>query len=222
MSHGNLVNTGPAEIIWEATCTGSGAPNTCDNDDHAGLHNSHLLELEMQVKLGCDFGADKAATPVVATDDATVWLEQHTIWWRTEQHVSTPRTNDGNADGDANVLSWSGECEGTENWGAAQPKPAPYIFIYSDDKCTPADSVGDTEQNGMRWGVNSEVIPVAENMDAVKSKAEVLSMIEEQQLDQTEAMDVKFAEATKETSDAKVRRRRGIRQYKRRAVNTTF
>ncbi len=51
-------------------CTGAGAPNVCDNIDHAGLSNENLLEFSMQTKFGCDFGIDFNG---VATTDASIW-----------------------------------------------------------------------------------------------------------------------------------------------------
>jgi len=177
ISHGNTVNTAPASVTWTATCTGAGAPDTCDNADHAGLDNGHLLELEMQIKLGCDFGVDMAGD---ATPDATVWMDQHTLWFTTSQWVSTPGSNDGNDESDGNKLSWTGIVEGTESWSAAQPKPSPYVFIYSTGTCTQDSSTGDAAapQIGMRWGANAEVVPPADNQEAVKSKEEVRSASE--------------------------------------------
>jgi hypothetical protein len=154
----------------------------------------------MQVKFGCDFGVDKDG---VATDDATIWMDQYALWWNVEQHVSTPGTNDGNSDGDASILSWTGNVEGSASWGAAQPKPSAYTFVYSSAACMPDDSTGDAGQIGMRWGSPAVVIDVAEDQEAVKSKAEVLSWMEEQQLDMTEEWDVQFAAATEDIREAK-------------------
>ena len=73
VSHGHTVSTAPDSITWTAECTGPNAPAICDNADHDGLHNDHLLELAIQAKLGCDFGRNLAGD---ATNDATIWAGQ--------------------------------------------------------------------------------------------------------------------------------------------------
>mmetsp|Transcript_16132 Transcript_16132/g.33080 ORF Transcript_16132/g.33080 Transcript_16132/m.33080 type:complete len:347 (-) Transcript_16132:103-1143(-) len=200
VSHGNTVSTAPAEIIWEATCTGANAPASCNNDDHAGLDHSHLLELELQVKFGCDFGIDKDGN---AQGDATIWMGEYTLWWNTEQHVSTPGTNDGNTDGHSDTLSWVDQSEGSESWGGMHKVPSPYTFVYSTDACQPDSNSGSNSQSGMRWGASSEVIPVAVDQEAVKNKAEVLSWMEEQALTTEETWNTKFAEHATAIEDAK-------------------
>ncbi|GMH94326.1 hypothetical protein TrST_g2686 [Triparma strigata] len=198
LSHGVAVTTGPAEISWTAICSGPDAPTLCTNDDHAGLHNSHLLELEMSVRFGCDFGVDADGLP---TDDATEWMDEYTLWWKTEQYVSTPGTNDGNLDGNPNMLPWTGVVAGSASWHSAIPKPSPFVFIYSDDSCVPPDSTGDPDgEVGMRW--DGSVIPPALNQEAVKTRAEVVGLITEQQLSQAEEWDTKLSSASKATSDA--------------------
>ena len=108
--------------------------------------------------------------------------------------MSTPGTNDGNTNANNEMLNWSGICDGTASWGAGcgASKPSPYTFIYSTEKCTPADTTG-SEPNGMRWGSPAQIITPAVNQEAVKSKAEVISLVEEQMLTTEEAYDIKFA-----------------------------
>ena len=101
---------------------------------------------------------------------------------KTEQFVSTPGTNDGNGDTDS-MLSWTGTVEGDGSWSAALPYPSPYLFIYSTDTCVPADSSGNSAQNGMRWGTSSTVIEPAEDQEAVTNKEQVLSWVAESQLE---------------------------------------
>mmetsp|Transcript_11846 Transcript_11846/g.23973 ORF Transcript_11846/g.23973 Transcript_11846/m.23973 type:complete len:198 (-) Transcript_11846:126-719(-) len=131
-------------------------------------------------------------------------MDQHTLWWNTEQYVSTPGTNDGNTNANNEMLNWSGICDGTASWGAGcgASKPSPYTFIYSTEKCTPADTTG-SEPNGMRWGSPAEIITPAVNQDAVKSKAEVISLVEEQMLTTEEAYDIKFANSEAKSEEAK-------------------
>jgi hypothetical protein len=185
-SHGHLVEKGPATITYTAKCTGGSASGQCAEEDHGGLDNAHLMMLAMQVKLGCDFGRNKAGA---GTDDATVWQEQHTLWWNVEQWTSTPGTNDGNA-GTA-YKDWAETVTGTSSWGGTpNGSPSPYLYIYSSSSCTPADTTnGDAGQIGMRWGVNAEVIPPVDNMDPIKTKAQVLSMMNEETLDLNEKIE---------------------------------
>lgn len=181
-SHGNMVTTGPAQIIYEAICTGDESPNTCDNENHAGVDDAHLLEIAIQTKFGCDFGVDDQGAD---SSDVTEWQGQHAIWFPMKQYVSTPGTNDGNTN-ETSVLSWTGMVSGNDSWGAAQPKPSPYIFLYSSEKCS--KTVDGNTQVGMRWGIDSTVIPPVMDQDAVKTKAEVLSWIDESQLTMQEGL----------------------------------
>jgi len=209
VSHGNTVNTAPSVITYTARCVDSNGDNTtgtCANADHGGLDNAHMLNFGLQTKIGCDFGKNVLTNQ--ATDDATIWQEQHTIWWKTEQFVSTPGTNDGNDDNDANRLMWTATASGTESWSANQDyttsppvRPCPYTFIYSSALCTQTDSTG-AAQVGMRWGVNSEVIAPAENQDAVNTEAHVIAIIDEAMLDQEETLLLQIQANRDSTSSA--------------------
>lgn len=181
VSHGNTVTTGPATVTYTARCNPV-VNGVCQNEDHPGVDNDHLLEIALQTKLGCDFGIDNNG---VATSDATEWLDQHTLWFPVEQYVSTPNTNDGN-DNTSTMLSWTGTASGMEPWGAAQPKPSPYIFIYSDAKCV--KDIDGYQFEGMRWGADQTIIPPVADQDPLKTKAEVLALIEEAQLTQQELL----------------------------------
>ena len=199
VSHGATVDTAPATITWTAVCEGDGAPTTCDNADHAGLHNSHLLEFSIQTKLGCDFGFDQITGE--ATDDATIWQGEHALWFRTEQFLSTPGTNDGNIDSKGDMLSWTGAVEGDSSWAAAQPKPSPFLFIYSSDSCVATDSTGESSQVGMRWGSSQAVVEPALHQEEVQTKAQVLSWIDESELNLYELIEAQGAVSTQETSE---------------------
>jgi hypothetical protein len=65
---------------------------------------------------------------------------------------------------------------GSEPWGAATPLPSPFLFIYSSSSCI------DSESNEVGMEFSSELIAPAENIDAVNTKAELISLIEEVQL----------------------------------------
>jgi hypothetical protein len=189
-SHGQLKSKAPATITYTAKCEDNSDPpvstpegTTCFNNDHGGLDHEHLMLLTMQVKLGCDFGVEVNGD---ATNDATIWRNEHTIWWPVHQWYSTKGTNDGNNEADADA-PWDGIRSGQQGWeiGSMMDKPAPFLHIYSHYKCQPADSTNPVspEQYGMRWGEGHELVPPAENMDAVKNKAEVISLMNEQNLE---------------------------------------
>lgn len=193
------VDMGPAKITYTAKCTTSGSGSTCD-EDHAGLHNDHLMLLSMQIKLGCHFGADTVnsdgtlkATPVSTTGtsgDATVWEGQHTLWWKVAQYTSTKNTNDGNDDDP--YKDWADVKENNDMWHASYA-PSPYLFIYSDaNKNCP---------NGMMWGADSEVIPLAADQDPIKTKAEVLSMMNEETFDLKDSMTALETDMNKRLAD---------------------
>lgn len=114
--------------------------------------------------------------------------DEYTIWFKTEQFVSTPDTNDGNENQLGNMLSWTGTVSGSESWALATPLPSPYVYIFSSASCVPADSPGASGQVGMTWGADLVIIAPPENMDAVNTKAEVLSWIEESELGLTELL----------------------------------
>jgi hypothetical protein len=153
-----------------------------------------LLELEMQIKFGCNFGVDMDGIP---TADATIWVDEYTTWWNVDQYVSSPGTNDGNADLRSH-LTWGGNVEGSGSWSQATPKPSPYIFIYSSPSCTNEEKT----EVGMIWGTEKELIAPAENQEAIKSKAQVLSMIVESELTSSERLDAKILESERSAKTA--------------------
>lgn len=177
ISHGNTVTTAPATITWIASCSGDNAPLVCDNEDHAGLHSEQLLIFDIQLKLGCSFGLDSATGE--GTSDATFWMDEYTLWWGTEQYVSTPDTNDGNTNENDDMLSWTGVVEGTESWSAALPLPSPFTYVYSSGACVDPES----SEVGMRFGASQLIVGALVDQDAIKNKAEVVSLIEEAQLE---------------------------------------
>jgi len=166
-------------------CEGDSAPAQCDND-HSGLDNSHLLEFAVQTKLGCDFGYDVLAGE--ATSDATIWQDEHALWWGVQQFVSSPGTNDGNENSEGDMLSWTGTVLGAESWAAATPKPSPYVFVYSSTSCTGTDSTGTDGQVGMRWGSGQAVVTPSADNDAVVSVGQVKALVEEASLTLAEEM----------------------------------
>jgi uncharacterized protein YcnI len=174
LSHGVTVSTAPDTVTWAATCSGEEAPSACENEDHAGLAADQLLIFDLQMKLGCSFGIDDLTGEL--TSDASIWMDEYTLWFKVEQFVSTPGTNDGNDNALGDLSAWTGTVSGSEPWGAATPLPSPFLFIYSSSSCI------DSESNEVGMEFSSELIAPAENIDAVNTKAELISLIEEVQL----------------------------------------
>lgn len=174
VSHGATISTAPETISWVATCTGDDAPDSCDNEDHAGLDSGHLLSFKIQTKLGCTFGADSLTG--AATTDATVWQEEYTLWFKVDQFHSTPGTNDGNENALDDMRSWADTVSGDEPWGA-NPDPSPFVFIYSSSSCVNEDK---PDEIGMEF--LNELVEPAENQEEINTKAEVVALIEETQL----------------------------------------
>ena len=180
LSHGETESTAPDTVTWVATCSGEGAPSVCENEDHAGLAADQMLIFDIQTKLGCSFGVDSLTGEL--TSDASIWMDEYTLWLKVEQFVSTPGTNDGNDNTLEDMSAWTGTVSGSEPWGAATPKPSPFLFIHSSSSCVDSES----SEVGMKF--SNELIAPAENQDAVNTKAEVISLIEEVQLSSQESV----------------------------------
>ena len=123
-SHGSLVTTGPDKITF-----------TADSLDDA-LHNDHLLNIPLQLKLGCSF-KDQVQDDYSGSN--SVWQGQHTLWFKMEQFSS--------ADEDLNhdkVSPWTGaqkdDAEGmSPSWNppsASGVKACPYLIIYAGSRCS--------------------------------------------------------------------------------------
>ena len=74
-SHGNQVTQGPDKVIF-----------TAESADEA-LHNDHLMNIALQLKLGCSF---RDAVGSDYSGSNSIWGGQHTIWFKMEQYTSPP------------------------------------------------------------------------------------------------------------------------------------
>lgn len=157
VSHGKTITTGPASIVYQASTAAD------------ALDDKHLMTIQFQTKMGCSF--------TTADSTNTKWQGEYTLWWPTKQHYSAPGSLDIIA-----TDEWTG-IPASENaaWATATPKPCPYTFIYSNDKCVDEQ---DKSQVGMLW--NQELVPVAANQDEVKNIEHVKSLMNEQMLDLNE------------------------------------
>ena len=78
---------------------------------------------------------------------------------------------------------WTGIPESDDiPWGAAKPKPCPYTFIYSGEKCV---NEQDKEQIGMVW--DNILVKPAENQQEVENIEHVKSIFNEEVLDLNES-----------------------------------
>tara|TARA_Y100000741_G_scaffold364128_1_gene354175 strand:- start:5023 stop:5868 length:846 start_codon:yes stop_codon:yes gene_type:complete len=128
LSHGRQVTEAPEEIVLVA------------NSHADGVHNDHLLNIDMQLKVGCIF-QDEASN--------TLWNDEYTLWW-----VVTQVCED--ATGEVTELVWNGTQSDVGDvspaWTAlpANTLPAPYLYIESGPRCA-SDYVGSTFSGGLMW-----------------------------------------------------------------------
>ena len=125
-SHGSLVTTGPDKITFEA-----------DSLDDA-LHNDHLMNIGLQLKLGCSF-KDQVQDDYSGSN--SVWQGQHTLWFKVDQFSSA---DDGLNHGDAGHSPWMGALKDdadnmSPSWNPPSDsglKACPYLFIYAGSRCS--------------------------------------------------------------------------------------
>jgi len=164
VSHGNTVSTGPDKIVYQAKTAGD------------ALDDKHLMTIQFQTKIGCAFDSTKATN--------TKWQGEYTLWWPTKQHYSSPDSLDI-----TDVDEWTGIPQTADApWGAAQPKPSPYTFIYSGNKCV---NEQDEKQVGMTW--DGELIAPAENQHQVENVEHVKSIFNEEILDLNETLNARIS-----------------------------
>ena len=80
VSHGILKTEAPQRIILEANSHGD------------GVHDDYLLNVDVQLKIGCVFQDDQTNT---------IWNKEYTLWWKIDQHCEDDT-------GSRTVLSWNG------------------------------------------------------------------------------------------------------------------
>ena len=128
-SHGRLVTDAPSKITLRA------------NEHEDGVHNDHLLNIDIQLKLGCIF-QDKTTN--------SLWNNQYTLWWKIDQHCE-------DVHGNHLLLSWNGtqqdSADGTSPSWSALPdgvQPAPYIYVDPGVRCS-INHVGNELPGGLLW-----------------------------------------------------------------------
>ena len=128
VSHGETVSTAPHKIILTA-------------DTHSdGVHDDHLLNIDMQLKIGCFFSD---------SESNTIWNNEFTTWWGVEQHCETPS-------GEKEVMKWEGiqkDNGGNSHGWTSLPEgenPAPYLYVEPGDRCSVEHS-GAPQSGGLTW-----------------------------------------------------------------------
>jgi hypothetical protein len=139
-SHGILKTTAPQTIILTS-------------ETHAeGLHDDHLMNIDMQLKIGCVFG----------DESNTIWNDEYTLWWSLDQICE-------DSTGNRIVLSWNGTQMDTNgmspSWSSLPSgiQPAPYLYIEPGTRCN-IEHIGEESIQGLVWfGINkeNEIINVA-------------------------------------------------------------
>lgn len=128
-SHGVTKTTAPHRITFVA-------------ESHSdGVHDDHLLNIDMQLKIGCIF-QDRASN--------TQWSDEYTLWWPVTQVCEL-------ADGTQQILSWnsthSQREDGTSASWSALPMgmhPSPYMYVEPGTRCS-IDHSGTESQGGLQW-----------------------------------------------------------------------
>lgn len=128
LSHGRHVTEAPDEIILVA------------NSHSDGVHNDYLLNIDMQLKIGCIF-QDKVSN--------TWWNNEYTLWWRVTQVCK-------NATGEITNIVWNGTQstlgDVSPAWTALPTNmlPAPYLYVEPGIRCF-SDHTGSTFSEGLMW-----------------------------------------------------------------------
>ena len=157
VSHGKTVTKGPSKIIYQAQ-------TALD-----ALDDKHLMTVDFQTKIGCDFKSSETTN--------TEWQGEYTLWWPTKQFYSVENSLDI-----IDVDEWTGIPKNKDSaWATATPKPCPYTFIYSGDKCI---NEQDKSQVGLTW--DNVLVPVALDQNAIENVAHVKSLLNEEILDLNE------------------------------------
>lgn len=185
-SHGSLVTTGPDKVTW-----------TADSLDDA-LHNDHLMNIGLQLKIGCSF-RDQVRDDYSGSN--SIWQGQHTLWFKIEQHSSADDSLN-HADG---TSLWTGPqkdaADGTSpSWNPPSSsgyKACPYLVIHAGSRCS-LDHSGTAVTGGMEW-MGAYVAPV-ENMGAVLHEQHVINLATEAALTSQESLDGIFASGAALTS----------------------
>lgn len=158
-SHGRLVTTAPQSIELEAKTFAD------------GVHDDHLLNIDVQLKIGCVF-ADPSTN--------TQWNGAYTTWWTVRQECE----DEG---GNQKVFEWAGVQSDAEDGSSpawtALPEgeyPAPYLYVEPGTACS-MDHSGEAMVGGLRWfGVH-----VPEEVVAIGADAGIVVRVDDQEPDHT-------------------------------------
>ena len=129
VSHGKLETKAPSKIILEA------------NSHADGVHHDHLLNIDIQLKIGCLFKNEEYNT---------LWNNEYTLWWKIDQYCES-------STGEQSIIRWNGTQEDAEDgsspsWSSLPEgiKPAPYLYIEPGTRCSIEHS-GDELNGGLLW-----------------------------------------------------------------------
>ena len=185
-SHGRTITTGPEKVIWQA--------ETWD----AGLHTDHLMHIDFQVKIGCNFD-----DPVQSdySGSQSKWNGQYTLWFKTEQHSSPDNSLEI-----TQTSLWTGaQPDGISGWNPPPSdgvKACPFIFFYPGEKCTIEHS-GDQDAGGMHW--MGEYVPPEQNIIEVITEQHVIDLATEAAASAQDALaDIYIQHNQLDTLEAKV------------------
>lgn len=148
VSHGSLVSEGPVKVTYEAELS-----------EHA-LHDEHLLQIGLSMKIGCNF-TDSAT--------ATTFNGVRTLWFPIVQHLAVEDSVD-----ETNNLVWTGVGSGSGHWHMLQPQPAAFVQLAGADGCEDASFHGAVFNTTA--AVSASQAWVSEEMTA--SRASILATVE--------------------------------------------
>lgn len=154
-SHGALVTDAPHRITLTSLSHGD------------GVHDDHLLNIDMQLKIGCLF-QDPASN--------TLWNKEYTLWWIVKQICEDPN-------GTRSILSWNGTqrdaVDGSSpSWSAlpAGTKPAPYLYVEPGERCS-IDHSGSEFHGGLLWFGEHRTYDVADAVTQPSSALEYVTLL---------------------------------------------
>ena len=115
VSHGKLETKAPSKIIIEA------------NSHEDRVHYDHLLNIDIQLKIGCIFKNKEYNT---------IWNNEYTLWWKIDQYYES-------STGEKSIIRWNGTQQDAEDgsspsWSSLPEgiKPAPYLYIEPGKMCS--------------------------------------------------------------------------------------
>lgn len=158
-SHGVLKTLAPHKLVFSANSHGD------------GVHDDHLMNIDLQLKIGCIFDNPESNTK---------WNKEYTLWWPMKQFCE-------DVNGTQRILGWVGtqsdRDDGTSPSWSALPdgmKPAPYMYIDPGTRCS-IDHSGAEKRGGLTWfGAfvrEDEVLPATTPSEALQYITLVVSTV---------------------------------------------